>query len=79
MNMKTMSVSAFKRQCFKIMERVKATGEPIVITSKGRPIAKIEPADPADEDFFGSLAGTIKIVGDIESSVEPPEAWEALR
>jgi hypothetical protein len=28
------------------------------------------------DKFIGSLKGTFKIVGDIESPVAPPEAWE---
>jgi hypothetical protein len=51
----------------------------VVITKKGRPVAKFASSDPPEEDFFGSLAGIIEIVEDIESPVEPPEAWEALR
>jgi antitoxin (DNA-binding transcriptional repressor) of toxin-antitoxin stability system len=51
----------------------------VLITKKGRPVAKLVPADPPGQDFFGCLAGTIEIVGDIESPVEPPEAWEVLR
>jgi hypothetical protein len=35
------------------------------------------PEDPPK--FIGRLKGIIKIVGDIESPVEPPEAWEVLR
>jgi hypothetical protein len=27
-------------------------------------------------DFIGRLEGVFKVVGDIESPVEPPEAWE---
>jgi len=77
--MKTMAAGKFKAQCLKVMDRVNATREPVLITKKGRPVAKLVPADPPGQDFFGCLAGTIEIVGDIESPVEPPEAWEVLR
>jgi prevent-host-death family protein len=77
--MKTMTAGKFKMQCLKVIDRVNATREPVVITRKGRPIAKLVPAGRPKENFFGCLAGIIEIVGDIESPVEPPEAWEALR
>ena len=77
--MKTMTASKFKAQYLKVIDHVDATREPVIITKKGRPVAKLVPADPPKEDFFGCLAGVIEIVGDIESPVEPPEAWEALR
>jgi prevent-host-death family protein len=77
--MKTMAAGEFKTKCLKVMDRVNKTREPILITKKGRPVAKLLPADPTAEDFFDALAGKMVIVGDIEAPVEPPEAWEALR
>ena len=77
--MKTMAAGEFKAKCLKIMDRVELTREPVLITKKGRPVAKLVPVEPVAEDIFGCLAGKMEIVGDIESSVEPPEAWEALR
>jgi hypothetical protein len=37
------------------------------------------PADETPEEFLGHLKGVVKILGDIESPIEPPEAWEVLR
>jgi len=36
-------------------------------------------AEKADTSFLGRLEGIFRITGDIESPIEPPEAWEALR
>jgi prevent-host-death family protein len=77
--MKTMAAGEFKAKCLKVMDRVNKTREPVLITKKGRPVAKLVPADPEAEDFFDALSHKMKIVGDIESPVDPPEAWESLR
>lgn len=77
--MKTMAAGEFKAKCLKVMDRLSVTREPVMITKKGRPVAKLVPVDPTAPDFFGCLAGTLEIIGDIESPVEPPEAWEVLR
>jgi prevent-host-death family protein len=77
--MKKMAAGEFKAQCLKVMDRVNTTREPVLITKNGRPVAKLVPADSPVQDFLGSLAGTIEIVGDIESPVESTEAWEVLR
>jgi prevent-host-death family protein len=77
--MKTMAAGEFKAKCLKVMDRVNKTREPVLITKKGRPVAKLVPVDPKPEDFLGCLAGMIEIVGDIESPIEPPEAWKVLR
>ncbi len=77
--MKTITASGFRRNCLKVLGEVSATRESVVITRNGRPVVKLVPMDPEADDFLGCLAGVIEIVGDIESPVEPPEAWEVLR
>jgi prevent-host-death family protein len=77
--MKTMPAGQFKARCLKIMDQVKSTREPVVITKKGRPVAKLVPAEEASDDFLGKLSGTMKIVGDITQPLEGPEDWDALR
>ncbi len=77
--MKTMGAAEFKARCLKVMDEVHKTQEPVVITKKGRPVAKLVPAKVARRDVLGSLKGIIEIVGDIEAPLVPPEAWKALR
>ena len=77
--MKQMAAGQFKAKCLKVMEQVRTTRQPVVITKRGKPVAKLVPADKNPDDIFGCLKGVIKIVGDIESPVVPLEDWEALR
>jgi prevent-host-death family protein len=77
--MKTMPAGQFKARCLKVMDDVQATREPVVITKKGRPVAKLVPAEGPLDDFLGKLSGVMKIVGDITAPLEEPEAWESLR
>jgi prevent-host-death family protein len=77
--MKTMPAGEFKMRCLKIMDQVHKTREPLVITKRGKPVAKLVPSDSPGNDVFGCLKGVVKIVGDIESPMVPPEDWEALR
>jgi prevent-host-death family protein len=77
--MKTRPAGEFKARGLRVMEEVRAKREPVLITKKGRPVAKLVPPDARADDVFGCLAGTLEIVGDIESPVVPPEAWAALR
>ncbi len=62
-----------------MIEEVHTTREPVLITKRGRPVAKLVPAEKTSDDFIGRLEGVVRIVGDIESPVVPPEDWEALR
>jgi prevent-host-death family protein len=77
--MKTMPAGQFKARCLKVMDDVQSTREPVVITKKGRPVAKLVPAEEPSDDFLGKLSSTMKFVGDITQPVEDPEVWEALR
>lgn len=77
--MKKIAAGKFKARCLAIMEDVRATREPVLITKRGRPVAKLVPASAATDNFIGRLEGVVRIAGDIESPIEPPEVWEALR
>jgi prevent-host-death family protein len=77
--MKTIPAGQFKARCLRLMDEVRTTREPVLITKKGRPVAKLVPAEGQPEDIFGCLKDEIKIVGDIESPVVPLEDWDALR
>lgn len=77
--MKTIAAGQFKARCLRLMDEVRATREPVLITKKGRPVAKLVPAESQVEDIFGCLRNEIKIVGDIEAPVVPLEDWDALK
>jgi prevent-host-death family protein len=77
--MRKIAAGEFKARCLTLMEDVRSTREPLVITKRGKPVAKLVPADEPKREFIGSLKGVIRIVGDIESPVVPPEDWETSR
>lgn len=77
--MKIMAAGQFKARCLKVMDEVRSTREPVVITKKGRPVAKLVPAEGQPEDVFGCMKGEVEIVGDIVSPAVPLEDWEVLR
>lgn len=77
--MKKMPAGEFKARCLAVMDAVQKTKESVLLTKHGRPVAKLVPADDVPRAFLGRLEGLVKIVGDIESPIEPAEAWEALR
>jgi prevent-host-death family protein len=76
--MKTMPAGQFKARCLRVMDEVKSTREPVIITKKGKPVAKLVPVRPKPDKIFGALRGKMKIVGDILSPIVPPEDWESM-
>ena len=77
--MKKMPAGKFKAQCLTVMKEVRATREPVLITKRGRPVAKLVPPDSSSDDFIGRLEGIVSVVGDIESPIEPLENWKVFR
>lgn len=77
--MKKMPAGEFKARCLRVMEDVKKYRTPVVITKKGRPVAKLVPVDEPAAGIFGCMAGKIKIVGDVEAPVLPARMWNAFR
>lgn len=70
----------FKAKCLKLMEEVARTREPVIVTKRGKPIAKLVPIeDKPRQKLFGCMAGTVTIHGDIVSPVIGAEEWNAVK
>ena len=63
----------FKANCLRLMDEVAQRRTPIVITKRGKPVAKLVPLNEEPIDLFGYMAGTIKICGDIISPIDDVE------
>jgi prevent-host-death family protein len=74
MTMRKIAAGEFKARCLTLMEDVRSTREPLIITKRGKPVAKLVPADDVKDDFIGRLEGEFRVVGDIES---PIDGWES--
>jgi prevent-host-death family protein len=77
--MKQMRASVFKAKCLAVMDDVQATGEPVIVTKRGKPVVKVVAVKAEKDDIFGFMAGKFKIVGDIESPVTPLKHWKIMK
>ena len=72
---RTIKASEFKAKCLKLMDEVAETGEEIIITKHGKPVAKLTPCQEKRKSLLGIHRGLIQIHGDI---IEPIDVeWEA--
>lgn len=74
--MKTMKASEFKARCLKVMDEVAATGEAVVLTKHGVPIAQLVPATNKPKKIFGAMKESIEIKGNIMAPLDVE--WDAL-
>ena len=78
--MQEIAISEFKAKCLALLEEVNKTKQPIRITRHGKPVAEVVPASPAPKRRkLGTMAGTVKILGDIVSPVIDLDELEAYR
>lgn len=78
--MEEVSISTFKATCLAVLERVRRTGQPILITRRGRPIAEVFPPSPAPagKPWLGSGSHTGRIEGDLVEPVADGDEWDAV-
>ena len=73
----TIKASEFKAKCLKLMDVIAETGQELIITKNGRPVARLVPYHRKPESLFGCDEGKLEILGDI---IEPLDVeWEADR
>ena len=72
---RTMKASEFKARCLKLMDEVSEDGGEIIITKRGKPVAKLSPCEAQPGPWFGRNRDSIRILGDIVSPM--PEEWYA--
>jgi len=70
------TAAEFKAKCLKLMDEVSKSHEPVVITKRGKPIAKLVPIEEPSETQFGYMKGTVTVLGDVVSPIDEP--WSAL-
>jgi len=63
-----------------MLEKVKKSGKPLLVTKSGKPVALVSAPDTSPEKakhFFGCRKGTVTIKGDIVKPL-PEKDWEVL-
>jgi prevent-host-death family protein len=64
--MKQIAAAKFKKQCLSLLDRVGPEG--LVITKRGKAVARLMPIASDSAALIGSLSGNVSINGDILST-----------
>ena len=74
--MKTMAISKFKAQCLAELEKVRITGEPLMVTRFGKPIATVNPPKAkVKQSWLGCMEGSVETMGDIVGPSTALDEW----
>jgi prevent-host-death family protein len=64
--MRKLSASRFKEQCLALLDRLDKEG--IVVTKRGKPVARVIPVDSDCARLIASLKGKLRVRGNILST-----------
>jgi hypothetical protein len=62
-----------------VLKHVEATRAPVVVSNRGKAVAKMVPMETDNSDIFGFMAGRMTIIGDIESPVVALKDWKIFK
>ena len=79
--MEEIAVSKFKATCLAVLQRVGRTGQPVLVTRFGKPVAEIVPPrpQPAESSWLGNMRGRAEVTGDVVGPVLEAEVWRAVQ
>jgi prevent-host-death family protein len=79
--MEEIAISSFKATCLSVLERVRKTGKPVLVTRFGKPVAEVVPPHPLKPpaSWLGDMAGTGRIEGDIVAPAAEETDWEVCQ
>ncbi|MGH2427464.1 MAG: type II toxin-antitoxin system Phd/YefM family antitoxin [Candidatus Limnocylindria bacterium] len=67
------AISRFKAECLGLLEEIAQTGEELVVTKRGRPLARVRPARRSP-----SLRGSVEYLVPDDELIEPVgQPWDA--
>jgi prevent-host-death family protein len=75
MSERIMSASQFKARCLAVLDEVASTGNAVIVTKRGKPVARVVPAEAPP-----SLRGSVRILVSEEEFIAPLDLeWDAYR
>lgn len=72
---KTVPATEFKAHCLALLEEVRETRQPLLVTRHGRPVVEISPYVPKEAARTNPLKGSILFQGDLISPID--EKWDS--
>ena len=75
--MQTIQISEFKAKCLSLVDEVANSGEILVVTKNGRPVAEVHPYSGGRMGSPFGLHPGLKVLGDVVSPLDPDD-WDAL-
>lgn len=73
----TVKVSDLQNDFLRLIEEAEKTGEPIVLTQDGEPVAQVVPMRRRPQSLYGAMKGHITILSDLDEPIDVE--WDAMK
>lgn len=77
--MRTVAITEFKARCLALLEDVAESGQPLIVTKRGKALVRVVASASRGAYPQESLAGSVEILGDVIAPATAPGAWNASR
>lgn len=77
--MKTVTAGFFKINRLAVMDEVQATQETVVITKRGKPVAKLVPVNTETDDIYNFMAGKGAVTGEVVHPLRQSGSHDLVR
>ena len=78
LNSRTIPAAQFRDRCLRLLDEVQATGEKLIVTKHGRPVAAVVPAVATPKGSIMGWSDDIRIDTDLTEPAVPPEDWHIV-
>lgn len=75
---RTIAASQFRDQCLRLMDELNETGDTLIVTKHGKPVAIVGPAHRDRGGLWGFMEGATCILGDIDGPAMPADDWDIV-
>lgn len=75
---RTIPAAQFRDRCLKLLDEVQATGEKLIVTKHGRPVAAVVPAVGTPDERVIGWSDDIRIDTDWADPAIPPDDWHIV-
>lgn len=74
--MSQMAAGEFKAKCLHVLDQVQLTKEPVIVTKRGKPVARVVPMPSPPESLYGIAKGSMQYAAD-DDLLSTGEVWDA--